>query len=195
MQLSVPVSFSLCCASSFSCASSQVLAMSSVTMPSRERWGQRLTIMIQTRFFTVSISTNLFQTKLRHILIKEITNLGRPSFHGVSLGHPHPQDSELKINKIFKIKNHHPKEINAKLQTFNEEKLLCMKCNSHEYFICNYHLSTQQSVSSKRKVLLALTSISFLMLTEENSTLGVWRPPSPELLRLNWLLFSSSLYP
>ena len=121
MQLSVPVSFSLCCASSFSCASSQVLDMSSVTMPSRERWGQRLTIMIQTRFCTVSISTNLFQTKLRHILIKEITNLGRPSFHGVSLGHPHPQDSKLKINKMFKIKNQHPKEINSKLQTFNEE--------------------------------------------------------------------------
>ena len=134
MQLSVPVSFSLCCASSFSCASSQVLAMSSVTMPSRERWGQRLTIMIQTRFCTVSISTNLFQTKLRHILIKEITNLGRPSFHGVSLGHPHPQDSELKINKIFKIK------INTQRKSMQNCKLL-MRKNFHAWNVTLMNIS------------------------------------------------------
>ena len=116
--------------------------------------------------------------------------LGQLSFHDVSPDYPHPQDSELEINANFSWR----KTLMHEMWRMN---ISCAISNSKDCFKLKRKLLVEKEkiLAEHCKTKRTLTSISFLMLTEANSTFGVWRPASPELVMLNWLLFSSSLYP
>ena len=72
---------------------------------------------------------------------------------------------------------------------------LCRKGKTFDAWIVSMNISSAISKSKRwnQDDGETLTNISFFMLTAANSTLGVWRADSAELVMLIWLLFSSSL--